>query len=624
MPLDILLKRICIFVCLFAVCPNRASSQVAGQAPVRTLENLGRGLVAIYLGEGKVFLSWRLLNRDHGECGFHLYRTSGDEQPIRVQPEVPLSATCYEDTVPDLSKPTEYTVRTVVGGVETDTSQRFRLVANPPVQSFLTIPLKTPLGFTPNDCSVGDLDADGEYEIIVHMTGRGRDNSQAGLTDTPIFQAYKLDGTMLWEINLGKNIREGAHYTPFLVYDFDGDGRAEFLSRTADGTVDGTGQILGDGEKDFRSQRGYVLDGPEFVTVFDGLTGKMLASEPYVPARGKVSDWGDNYGNRVDRFLAGVAFLDGEHPSAVFCRGYYTRTVLTAWDWRDGQLSQRWVFDSDDGSPEHRKYRGQGDHSLSVADVDGDGRDDIIYGACCIGSNGKGLYSTGFGHGDALHCSAFDPSRTGLQVFNIHEKSKQNIGVTFRDAETGEAIWTKTSADVGRGLIADLDPKHSGAECWASGPGLSGLWNCVRGEVISERKPRSCNFAIWWDGDLLREILDRTSITKWDWENQTEVTLLNAPDCAPNNSSKSTPCLSADILGDWREEVIWRTADNQELRIYTTSIPTDVRLITLMHDRQYRMAVAWQNVGYNQPPHPSFFIGHGMKIESNPNVKNLR
>jgi rhamnogalacturonan endolyase len=475
--------------------------------------------------------------------------------------------------------------------------------------------LQTLPGDTPNDAAVGDLDGDGEYEIIVKQEQRGRDNSQKGATGQTKLEAYKLDGTLLWRIDLGRNVREGAHYTQFLVYDLDGDGRAEVMCRTADGTTDGTGTVIGDKAADHRNRDGYVLTGPEFLTVFDGLTGKALATVDYVPARGRVADWGDAYGNRVDRFLAGVAYLDGARPSAVFCRGYYTRSVIAAWDWRGGKLTPRWVFDSNKAG---REYAGQGDHSLSVADVDGDGRDDIVYGAMAVGSDGRGLYSTGLGHGDALHVSDFDPARPGLEVFNIHEHTK-GTGVSFRDARTGAVIWSKPSPDVGRGLAADIDPRHAGAEFWAAGPGLRGVWD-VKGEQVSARKPRSCNFAVWWDGDPLRELLNRTTITKWDWLTETESSLLTATGCASNNSSKATPALSADILGDWREEVLFRSADNTELRLFSTPVPTDRRLVTLMHDTQYRVAVAWQNVGYNQPPHPSFFLGHDMAAPPRPRV----
>jgi len=309
-----------------------------------------------------------------------------------------------------------------------------------------------------------------------------------------------------------------------------------------------------------------------------------------------------------------VAYLDGEKPSLVMCRGYYTRAVLVAWNWRDGKLTRVWTFDSDDGTAGNRDYRGQGNHNLSVGDVDGDGRDEIVYGACCIDHDGRGLYSTGLGHGDAMHLSDMDPDRPGLEVWAIHENPSHPYGANLRDAATGAVIWGAQAADVGRGVCMDLDPRYRGYECWASG--ISGLYNCT-GQRISDFKPRSCNFGVWWDGDLLREILDSNKITKWDWEKASEITLVTAQGCTSNNGTKSTPCLCADILGDWREEVIWRTTDNRHLRIYTTTIPTAHRLYTLMHDPQYRLSVAWQNVAYNQPTQPGFYLGDGMEPQPN-------
>jgi rhamnogalacturonan endolyase len=593
------------------------SAKPAPGSPARQMERLGRGLVAIPTAERSVFLSWRMRVSDSPETGFHVDKVVGAAAPQRLT-EKPLQvASHFVDAKWDRTQATTYFVRAVEKGKEAEPSARVVLAKNAPIQPYLSIPLKTLPGHTPNDASVGDLDGDGEYEIVLKQEMTPRDNSQKGKTGETKLEAYKLDGTFLWRINLGPNIREGAHYTQFLVYDFDGDGQAEILCKTADGTIDGTGKAIGDAKADHRNADGYVLSGPEFLTVFAGNTGKALTTIDYLPARGRVSDWGDNSGNRVDRFLAGVAYLDGERPSAVMCRGYYTRAVLVAWDYREGKLTRRWTFDSDDGTPGNRDYRGQGDHSLSIADVDGDGRDDILYGGCCIGSDGKGRYSTGLGHGDALHVSRFDPTRPGLQVFNIHEKTTKNVGVSFRDAKTGDILWSKPSADVGRGIAMDIDPQSLGAEMWASGPGLSGLWN-AKGEAISKAKPRSCNFGIWWDGDLLREILDRNRISKWDWKAESETALFAAEGCTSNNGTKATPALCADILGDWREELVLRTTDNKELRIFTTTIPTEHRLDTLMHDSQYRLSVAWQNVGYNQPTNPSFFLGHDMKVPPKP------
>jgi rhamnogalacturonan endolyase len=306
------------------------------------------------------------------------------------------------------------------------------------------------------------------------------------------------------------------------------------------------------------------------------------------------------------------------------CRGYYTRTVLAAWDWRDGKLSKRWVFDTHDGTPGNREYAGQGNHNLSVGDVDGDGRDEIIYGSVCVDDDGRGLWNTKLGHGDAIHLSDLDPERPGLEVFDIHEHVRHDKGIDFRDAKTGAILWSKPSPDVGRGVSFDIDPRHPGHECWAAGPGLDALYDC-KGEVIGP-KPRSCNMGVWWDGDLLRELLNGTTIAKWDYENGREETLLSARDfdCASNNGTKANPCLCADLFGDWREEVIWRTGDGKELRVFSTTIPTTHRLPTLMHDPQYRLSIAWQNVGYNQPAHASYFLGDGMKPPPRPNITVVR
>ena len=589
--------------------------------PRRQLEKLGRGVVAVRFEEQKVFVGWRMLGTDPDTIAFNAYRlTNGRRTRLNASPIT--NATSLVDTGADLASVNSYFVRPVLKGREQKESAAFTLAANAPVRQYLSVPLKTPEGYAPNDGSVGDLDGDGEYELVIHQVGRGRDNSQPGITTEPILEAYKLDGTFLWRINLGKNIREGAHYTQFIVYDLDGDGKAEVACKTADGSIDGKGHVIGDPNTDYRNERGFILSGPEYLTIFDGQTGGALATTNYIPPRhptklnpttAEMTElWGDGVGNRVDRFLACVAYLDGKRPSLVMTRGYYTRSVLAAWNWRNSRLTHLWTFDSD-STPENRKYRGQGNHNLSVADVDGDGKDEIVYGAAVIDDNGQGLYSTGLGHGDALHTSDLDPSRPGLEVFNIQERF-DDAGANFRDARTGEVLWKKPSVQAGadgegpgRGLALNIDPRHAGFESWVKGAGVAGLFN-AKGEKISDAAPRSCNFGVWWDGDLLRELLDRNTISKWNWNTSTENVLLTADGCTSNNGTKATPTLSADILGDWREEVIWRTTDNKELRIYTTVIPTNYRFHTLMHDPQYRLSVAWQNVGYNQPPHTSFYL----------------
>jgi len=602
-------------------------SGFSAAAQKRQMEYLNRGTIAINQGGDKVYLGWRMLGTDPEDISFNVYRSTGGAKAVKLNKAPISTSTNFVDDNADNTKSNSYFVKVVKGGKETEVGESFTLPANAPVQQYISIPLKTIPGYTPNDTSVGDLDGDGEYEIILHQTGVSRDTPSPGLTDPPIFQAYKLDGTLLWEINLGKNIREGAHYTQFIVVDMDGDGIAEFACKTADGTIDGKGKVIGDSTKDWRNLSvpprhtlyGKILDGPEYFTVFSGKTGEALATTDYIPNRYPLNGWnghggnggGDSTGNRVDRFVAGAAYLDGKLPSVIMARGYYGRTVIAAWDYRNGKLTSRWVFDSKDGE---NPYSGQGNHGLSIADVDNDGKDEIIYGSMVVDHDGKGLFTTGLRHGDALHVTDLDPTRPGLEAFGVHEieDGTTGAGAALYDARTGEILWTGSKdIDVGRGVAANIDPTNPGAEMWFSGS--KGLLN-LKGDIIGPNPP-STNFLCWWDGDLTRELLNGNAIDKYRVGR-----IFTFEGCTSNNGTKSTPALSADILGDWREEVILRTTDNKELRVYTTTIPTEHKLYTLMHDSQYRMAIAWQNVAYNQPPHPSFYIGEDMKKAPKPNI----
>lgn len=592
------------FLLSFQFCIGQTSTEI-----------FNRGLIAIPQ-DGDIFISWRLFPTDIASGATYNILRNGN-----VITNPPLTdVTNFVDT--EGSPNSEYVLEVNVDGAITETTAAIQ----PWQERYLEIPTQTPGGYSLNDASVGDLDGDGQFEVVVKLERVTHDNSQSGITDPVFLHAYTLEGELLWSIDLGINIRGGAHYTQFMVYDLDGDGKAEIACKTAPGTKDGLGNYLSEGpassdndQANYRNSDGYILSGPEYLTVFEGTTGQELTTVYYNPPRhpttwsptsGQLNAiWGDGYGNRVDRFLACVAYF-GDSPSLVMCRGYYTRTVLAAWDFSDNTLSQRWVFDTDEGWPE---YEGQGAHSLSVGDVDNDGKDEIMYGAMALDDDGTPLYNTNFQHGDATHLSDLIPDIEGLEFYMPHEKAGYthngvvNPGISIRSAESGDILWSiNASGDIGRGLTADISADHPGNEFWASsGLGVYGSY----GQVISNNLP-PINFAVWWDGDLLRELLD--NITIYKWSPATDTPIFTASGCASNNGTKATPALSGDILGDWREEVIWRASDNQSLRIYSTTIPTTLGLPCLLFNRQYRLALVWQNVGYNQPPHPSFFIGDGM------------
>ena len=589
-------------------------------------EKLSRGLIGIPTEEGMYF-SWRMTLEDAAGLQFDLYRSSNGGAEVKLNKE-PIDRTSdFLDRTVDYTVDNRWTLKATTGEVATWTRLKGE-ERNP----YLSIPIckpedgeiaGEPFTYTANDCSVGDLDGDGEYEIILKWSpSNSKRPPQRGFTGNTYLDAYKMDGTRLWRIDLGPNVRSGAATTNFLVFDFDGDGCAEICCKTGDGTVDGLGHRIGDAQVDWRTwdkkspTYGKIVNGPEYLTVFEGRTGKELDSKEYIPTRYPLDGWGgvggncgnDNTGGRSDRFTAGVAFLDGKTPSPIMVRGWYGRTVVAAWTFTNGALKHTWTFDS--AAPGWEAYSGMGNHSVTVADFDGDGCDEICVGAMTVDHDGKGLFTTGLRHGDALHAGRFIPSRQGMQVFGVHENEgdneivKRTPAVAMFDGATGEIIWQDgLGQDAGRGVAADIDPRYDGAECWCN---IGGLRRGDTGEIISNRKPDSCNFTIYWDADPLAELLDHVSISKWNWNAESTDLLLKAEGVVSNNGTKGNPCLSGDILGDWREEVIWPSEDQTELRIYSTTIPAVDRRATWMNDRQYRLAIAWQNVAYNQPPHPSF------------------
>jgi len=590
----------------------------------KQVEYLTRGLVAIQKTTSSVFLSWRLLGNDPSGIAFNVYRDG-----VKITATPITNSTNYLDNT---STNGTYTIRPVLNGIEGEASAPVTVWA----KNQLSVPIQMPPGgtlpdgrtytYTANDASVGDVDGDGIYEIILKWDPTIVNDNAGGYSGKQILDCYRLDGTKLWRIDLGININSGPHYNQFMVYDFDGDGKAEIILKTADGTVDGVGTVIGNASVDYRNSAGWVQTGPEFLTVFNGLTGAAMSTISYQPARDNVADWGDSYGNRQDRFVSAVAYLDGARPSLIVGRGYYNRLTRAAYNWRNGQLTMLWKFDSKDPAhPEYNSYSGQGNHQMTIGDVDGDGKDEIINGSSAINDDGKPLWTYGMGHGDALHMTDMDLDRPGQEIWiNLESPgSYDGLGLRQYDAKTGQTNWgIATTGDVGRSMAADIDPYFKGYEMWGSSG--DSVYD-VKGNPISANKP-SYNFGIWWDGDLGRELFDRGYIDKWNPTTKSASRLFTiynqtAKGLSTNNGTKSNPCLQADILGDWREEVILRESDNSALVIFSTNTATNYRIPTLMHDPQYRTAIAWQNSAYNQPPNTSYYIGYDMDVNNIPTAK---
>ena len=503
-----------------------------------------------------------------------------------------------------------------------------------------------------NDASVGDLDGDGNYEIVLKWDPTdSKDSAGADFTGNAYIDAYKIDPNndgYMWRIDLGKNVTSGAHYTQFLVYDFDGDGKSEVAMKTAPGTVDGTGRYVtevGDTDeiRNTDNTKSYIgtsgrLKGKnpftQYLTIFDGETGAALYTTDYIPYDAAEDQyWGDGRAkyNRSERYLAAVAYLDGIHPSIVMCRGYYHDSVIRAYTWDGTELTMQWEHKGKKSESSTTLY-GQGNHNLSVGDIDNDGKDEIVYGSAALDDDGKTvLGNTGLGHGDAMHMSDFNNDGT-QEVFSVKEEQFKKYAEDLRVASTGKHFWSSgkltTSSDNGRGVMDNIDDSYAKEHSNALAIGWSsGIANAhdLNGDDVAA-KPAGAgsgtfdNFLVYWDGDLSRELLDANIIQKYYAATGTTKRFYGPSDGytltggSTNNYSKRNPSLVADIWGDWREEIIMpvnkgSATDQAYLRIYTSTMPTDYRITTLMHDCQYRLSVAWQNVGYNQPTHASYYIG---------------
>ena len=583
----------------------------------RRMESLDRGLIAV-TADNYVFLSWRWLGTESSNVMYNVYRDGV------LMNAAPLNLTNYTDIAP---KPgAKYQIAPVVNGEEGEKCEEVTALANP----YLDVKIEQPPAnsingeeytYSAGDASVGDLDGDGEYEIILKWDpSNAKDAASTGFTGECIIDAYKLDGTRMWRINMGRNIRAGAHDTQFMVYDFDGDGKAEMVCRTADGTIAGDGTVIGDEKADWAAMNdGKNLQGPLYLTAFKGEDGSVIDTIPYDPQTFgdgyDHTDWGDGYGNRSERYLAGIGSLDGKGTSFVFCRGYYTgpegplggRTVIAAYDLVEGKITRKWIYDTKDHNNENI---GQGNHSMSLADVDYDGCDEIIYGSLTVDHDGTPLYSTGLGHGDAQHVADIDPDRPGLEIYSCHEDKSSAYGFELRDARTGEILFgSKTGTDNGRSCAGDIDPRYPGDETWSA----AGVLTDAKGNIISNKYTMAANFLCWWDGDLGREVQNDIYIEKWNSEKQSTDVIFTASGTKSINGTKATPSLTADVFGDWREEVIYPLKDNTAVRIYTTAAPTGYRIPTLMSDTQYRNHVALQNTCYNQPTHLSYYLGYDTK-----------
>lgn len=641
---------------------NSSTGYTDENVHTRQMEKLDRGLIAIKT-DGGVYLSWRLFDSEDNIFGsadknvsFNVYR---DGKKIS---EVATKTNYVDSTVG-----TNYSVAPVINGVEGEKCNPVTAYNN----SYFDIPLLKPddetiydpsnnklatYSFFPADCSTGDVDGDGEYEIIVKWTSYERDVGTPAYSGTVHLAAYKLDGTKLWknDIELGKNVYSSAHTLQFLVYDFDGDGKSEVICQTSLGSKDGQGKYVSNAAQtdeeikaitdkenstaDYRSSSGVITKGEEFLTVFNGETGAAMDTISLPTTRGSENgvDYGDDFGNRSNRFVSDIAYLDGEKPYAIYLRGYYfgrngkQRTSIAGISWDGTALSPTYRFDTQKGQEGYYdgayQYVGNGNHNCTVADVDNDGKDEFITGALCMEVNDdnefRPKWCTYLQHGDALHIGNYDPTHTGFEFFTVHEDSGTNslsgnditldFGMSVIDAETGNIMFHEgASDDTGRGVMANVGAGGY-YQIWSaknSARQSNGGTDFTTATSLTGRNTPSMNFRIFWDGDLYDNLLNGANITDWNGRNMSNIFSAGNYDCVSINGTKANPSLQADLFGDWREEVIYPTSDGTALRVFSTTDTTDYKIKTLMQDPVYRSGVAAEQTAYNQPPHVGFYMG---------------
>lgn len=588
--------------------------------PPRYMEKLGRGVIALYQGGNAVYVGWRLLAQDPAEIAFNLYRNG-----IKLNSAPITQSTNWTDNGITTTVANTYTVRTVIDGRESDEEASYTLGANPVSARFFTVPLNKVPGadtYSLRYVYVGDLDGDGEYDFVVN-----RDNDSLATYKT--LEAYRRDGTFLWRVNLGPNIQEA--YT--LVFDFDQDGRAEVVTKTSEATVFGDGTAIGDtdgdGITDYRviGRQYEIWTGPEFLSILDGMTGRELSRTDFIP-RGDINDWGDNYGHRANFIKECVAYLDGVHPSIVFMRGPGDFMKIWAWDFTEGQLTLRWTWFNNHhaGLPADQNWADF--HQIRAVDLDGDGKDELQLGGSAIDDDGTPLYGTELTHGDRYQIADFDPDRPGLEVYAIQQNNPTLLGAAYYDAATGEILaryYMNAFGDVGRGDAGDYDPDHKGLEFYST---MNGMYNC-KGELIYDEHPFP-TLGIWWDGDLRREFFASADgegrnpvINKWNHKTKNSDRLFTIYNDHGSYSVISPyaarPPFLGDIYGDWREEVILEERDHSKFRVYSTTIPTTVRLYTLMQNPYYRVDVTHK--GYIVTTYTDYYLGEEMETPPPPYIQ---